>query len=96
MSSKRKHCFKDFSKKKKICLGERNETTNLDNIINIRMPHLGEQIFQSLNTDDLLCFLKVSETWKILAENVLLKRWKCKIFEDNKYLKTTLEINTLN
>ena len=81
LRSKRKYSFEDFSKRKKIRLGKRKEEINLDNVINLGMPHIGEQIFESLRTDDLFGFLKVSETWKILAENILLKRCKGKMFE---------------
>ena len=45
------------------------------------MPHVGEQIFESIETEGLIECLKVSETWKILAENVLVKRWKGKMLE---------------
>ena len=47
-------------------------------MINPGIPHLGEQIFESLDTDDLIQCLKVSKAWKSLAEKILLKRWKSK------------------
>ena len=53
----------------------------MDTIINFRFPHVGEQIFIGLGEDDLIQCLKVSQTWKVLATNVLLQRWKGKIFE---------------
>ena len=53
----------------------------MDKIINLGIPHIGEQIFESIETEGLIEFLKVSETWKNLAENVLIKRWKGKIYE---------------
>ena len=53
----------------------------MEKIINLGMPHIGEQIFESIETEELIKCLKVSETWKILAENVLVKRWKGKMFE---------------
>ena len=53
----------------------------MDKIINLGIPHVGEQIFENLDTDNLVQFLKVSRTWKVLAQNVLLKRWKGKMFE---------------
>ena len=53
----------------------------MEKIINLDIPHVGEHIFASINTPDLVKFLEVSETWKALAENVLLKRWKGKMFE---------------
>ena len=53
----------------------------MEKIINLDIPHVGEHIFASINTPDLVKFLEVSEAWKALAENVLLKRWKGKMFE---------------
>merc|ERR1712062_355592 len=53
----------------------------MDEIINLGIPHVAEQIFESIETQELIECLKVSETWKILAENVLIKRWKGKMFE---------------
>jgi len=88
LRSKRKYSFEDFSQKKKIRLSKRKEEINLDNVINLRMPYIGEQIFESINTDDLFCVIKVSETWKILAENVLLKRWKGEMLQACKIGKT--------
>ena len=45
------------------------------------IPHVGEQIFESLDDEELVQCLLVSETWKVLAEKVLFKRWKGKLFE---------------
>ena len=81
LRSKRKYSFEDFSEKKKIRLSKRRNTTGLEHVINLGIPHVGEQIFESLNTDDLLQCTRVSKTWKFLAENVLLQRWKGKMFE---------------
>ena len=53
----------------------------MEKVINLRLPHIGEQIFENIDTDGLIQLLEVSTTWKILAENVLLKRWKGKIME---------------
>ena len=53
----------------------------MDKIINLGIPHVGEQIFETFDTQELIKFLEVSETWKVLAENVLIKRWKGKMFE---------------
>ena len=49
---------------------------SLNKIINLGIPHVGELIFESINTPELFQFALVSETWKVLAENVLIKRWK--------------------
>ena len=56
-------------------------TRSLNEVINLGMPHLGENIFESIDTPELFQCALVSETWKILAENVLIKRWKGKMFE---------------
>ena len=53
----------------------------MEKVINLGIPHVAEQIFESINTEGLFNFMEVSETWKVLAENVLLKRWKGKMFE---------------
>ena len=53
----------------------------MEKVINLGIPHVGEQIFETLNTHQLVNCLEVSETWKVLAETVLIKRWKGKIFE---------------
>ena len=52
----------------------------MEKVINLGIPHVGEQIFENLETRGLIKCLDVSETWKILAENVLIKRWKHKMF----------------
>ena len=57
------------------------EIVHIDTIINLGIPHVGENIFKSLETKDLIECLKVSETWKILAGNILLPRWKGKLLE---------------
>ena len=51
----------------------------MEKVINLNMPHIGEKILENIDTDDLIKWLKVSKTWKILAENVLVKRWKGKM-----------------
>ena len=57
---------------------EKPDTQNavsLNAIINRGIPHIGELIFKSIDTRELLSCMEVSETWKELAENVLIKRW---------------------
>ena len=46
----------------------------MDTIINIGIPHIGEQIFKGLGIVDLIWYKSVSETWKVLIENVLCKK----------------------
>ena len=53
----------------------------MENVINLGIPHVGEQIFESMDTPGLINCLEVSQTWKVLAENVLIKMWKGKMFE---------------
>ena len=53
----------------------------MEKVINLGIPHIGELIFESFDTPELLQCLLVSETWKVIAENVLIKKWKGKIFE---------------
>ena len=45
----------------------------MDKVINHGIPHVGELIFESIDTPELFQCLLVSETWKDLAENVLIK-----------------------
>ena len=53
----------------------------MDKVINLGIPHVGELIFESIDTPGLIQYLSVSETWKVLAETVLVKRWKGKMFK---------------
>ena len=53
----------------------------MDKVFNLGIPHVGELIFESIDTPELIQCALVSETWKILAENVLVKRWKGRMFE---------------
>ena len=53
----------------------------MEKIINLGIPHVGELIFESIDTPGLIECALVSKTWKVLAENVLLKRWKGGLFE---------------
>ena len=59
------------------CKKSRNETQNtrsLNEVINLGIPHVGELIFESFDISGLIQCLEVSKTWKVLAENVLMKR----------------------
>ena len=53
----------------------------MDNVINLAIPYVGEHIFESMSSDDLVQCFAVSRAWKMLAENILYKRWKGKFFE---------------
>ena len=46
----------------------------MENVINLRFPHIGEQIFDYLDSHGLIQFLTVSKSWTVLAGNVLHKR----------------------
>ena len=54
-------------------------TFKMDKVINLGIPHAGELVFGSIDTPELIKFLEVSQTWRELAGNVLMKRWKGKI-----------------
>ena len=46
----------------------------MEKIINLRIPHVAEQIFRSFDTDTVVQCLEVSRSWIILTKNVLMKR----------------------
>ena len=48
----------------------------MDKIINLGIPHVGEKIFEHLGMMDLNECLRVSETWKKIVGEVVVKRWK--------------------
>ena len=54
---------------------------DINRIINIGIPHIGEQIFKSLSENDLIHCLKVSNTWEVFSEKILLRKWKGKLLE---------------
>ena len=43
----------------------------MDKVINLGIPHIGEQIFASIDTHHVVQFLQVSKTWRVIAEKVL-------------------------
>ena len=54
----------------------------MENVINLGIPHVGEQIFESIeNEDTLVQCLSVSQVWKSFAEDVLFKRHEGELFE---------------
>ena len=56
----------------KIWISQRNKSKlELETI-----PHVGENIFENLDTQVLLRCRLVSKAWKEIAEEVLVKRWK--------------------
>ena len=91
--TKRKHITKHLTKSKKHRSKKFKEVQSdctILEVINLGIPHVGEQIFSSLDTDELIQCLEVSQPWKALAENVLLKRWKGRIIEACKEGKTVI------
>ena len=62
----------------------------MDKILNLGIPHVGEKIFRGINNRGLIQFMLVSQTWKALAENVLLKRYKGKIRKACRRGETTI------
>ena len=57
--------------------------------MNLTVPHIGEQIFKCFSTTKLLEFRQVSKTWKVLAENSIIKRWKGRLPTVLKTLKSS-------
>ena len=53
----------------------------MEKVINLGIPHVGEHVFECIDTPGLINCLLVSKSWKELAENVLVKRWKGRLFE---------------
>ena len=66
----------------------------MDKVINIGIPHIGENIFESFDLPGLINCMEVSETWRELAGNVLKKRRNgviyIQIFEAFKSGETTV------
>ena len=50
----------------------------MEKVINLGIPHIAELVFESIDTLELIKCLDVSQTWRELAGNVLIKRWKGK------------------
>ena len=48
----------------------------MDKVINLGIPHVGENIFGYLGLKDLNECLRVSEPWKEIAEEIVVNRWK--------------------
>ena len=53
----------------------------MEKVINLGIPHVGENIFENIDTPGLMECALVSKTWETLAYNVLLKRWKGKLIQ---------------
>ena len=62
----------------------------IEMIINLRIPHIGENIFSHFNTEELIQLLFVSETWRFLAENALLQRFRGQTFKASQKRKTEI------
>ena len=41
----------------------------MEKVVNLGIPHVGEKIFESIETPELIKCLDVSRTWKVLTEN---------------------------
>ena len=95
VSLKRKSISEDLTKSKHQKRFEnvkeaRNKDCTINNIINLGIPHVGEQIFSSVDTNELIQLIEVSEPWKVIIENVLLRRWNGRIYEACKDGKTEI------
>ena len=53
----------------------------MNEIISLAIPHIGEEIFKNCSDKDLIEFRHVSTTWKEMAENILVKRWRDRLIE---------------
>ena len=53
----------------------------MDKVLNLGIPHVGEKIFKGIDNRGLIQCMLASQTWKVLAENVLLKRSKGKMLK---------------
>ena len=53
----------------------------MEKVINLNIPHVGEKILDHIDTNGLIQCFSVSKDWKVLAESVLVKRWRDKCFE---------------
>ena len=72
----------------------KKDGVSLDQIINVGIPHVGEEIFKSLGDYDLIRGLGVSRTWKDLAENVLTERWRVQEVARTRKLEKCLSITS--
>ena len=96
LTTKRKYISEDLPNSKQRRFKEDKETQRKDvgndwtinSIINLGMPHIGEKIFSSIDTNELVQWMNVSKPWKVLIVNVLLKRWRDSIFYACKNGKT--------
>ena len=84
-SNKRKNSSETVAPSKKRrrtqSTAEAENDSKIKQVINLGIPHVGEQIFESLGTNDLIQCLSVSKDWRVLAENVLFQRWQGELFE---------------
>ena len=65
----------------------------MENVINLGIPHVGEQIFANLETETLVQCFNVSQTWRVLARPgvlTLLQEWKGKMFDACKTGKSSI------
>ena len=46
----------------------------MEKVINLGIPHVGEIFFDNIDTEELIQCLFVSQNWRVLVTNVLLKR----------------------
>ena len=48
----------------------------MDRIVNFGIPHVGEQIFENIDTPGLIQCHMVSKKWKLFAETILMQRFR--------------------
>ena len=65
----------------RLVLERCNTVFKMTTVINSGIPNVGEIIFEDIDTPELIKCMEVSKPWKVLAENVLIKRWKGEMYE---------------
>ena len=81
---------------------ENSRSLDIGHIVNLSVPHIAEQIFENIDSLDLIQCAEVSGLWKVLAEKVLVKRLKSQMFVDacengkTEVVKTLLNYNHVN
>ena len=68
----------------------------MDQIINLAIPHVGQHILSCIDTSELLTYREVSKTWMELVDNVIANRWRDLIFPACQYGQTKVVQILLN
>ena len=68
----------------------------MDQIINLAIPHVGQHILSCIDTSELLTYREVSKTWMELVDNVIANQWRDLIFPACQYGQTKVVEILLN